>query len=123
MGAEMSLRTACLLPSPLGRGERLNTDQVDVRLWEGCPQTAIYSTTTRLTVSLQNGTGHSPGLSVSTTNSSCERIMSRNQSCASRASSIGYCDETNSHAGTRRSLRVQREGRLLRNLSERSMGT
>ena len=30
-----------------------------------------YSTTTHLTVSLQTGTGHSPGLSVSTSNSSC----------------------------------------------------
>ena len=44
-----------------------------------------YSTTPRLTVSLQNGTGNSPALSVSTSNSSCSRIIDKNQSCASLA--------------------------------------
>ena len=44
-----------------------------------------YSTTTRLTVSLQNGMGGSSALSVSTTNSSYARIIRRNQSWASRA--------------------------------------
>ena len=44
-----------------------------------------YSTTTRRTVSLQNGIGKSPALSASTPNSSCSRIISRNQSCVSLA--------------------------------------
>ena len=48
-------------------------------------QAECYSTTTHLTVSLQNGTGHSPGSSVTTSNSSCSCIMHRNQSWASRA--------------------------------------
>ena len=42
-------------------------------------------TTTRLTVSLQNGTGHSPALSVSTSNSSFSAIILRNHSLASWA--------------------------------------
>ena len=44
-----------------------------------------YSTTTCRTVSLQNGTGHSPTRSVSTSNSSCSHIIDKNQSWASRA--------------------------------------
>ena len=40
-------------------------------------QAESYSTTTRLTVSLQKGIGGSPARSVSTSNSSCSRIMRR----------------------------------------------
>ena len=61
-----------------------NTDSGLVATVLDPAQAGVYSTSTRLTVSLQNGIGASPALSVSTTNSSCERIMSRNQSCASQ---------------------------------------
>ena len=50
----------------------------------------LYSTITRLPVSRQNGIGGAPALSVSTSNSSCSRIMRRNQSWASRALWMPY---------------------------------
>ena len=62
-----------------------DTAKVSTESEAQAPQADSYSTTTRLTVSLQNGTGHSPALSVSTSNDSCSRIISRNQSWASRA--------------------------------------
>ena len=48
---------------------------------------------TFLTVSPQNGIGHSPGSSVTTSNSSWSRIMRRNQSWASRAEWTPYSGE------------------------------
>ena len=49
-----------------------------------------YSTITPRTVSDQNESGGSPGSSVSTSNSSCSRIMHRDQSWASRPVNLGF---------------------------------